>query len=122
MDVYLHDTGAALRFVVRGELAGGDARNLEHAWTTATSILGSRALVVDVSGVTHADAGGRELLARMRQSGARVTAGAESRTGSKWRGLRNAIWANLRHLLGIRRGALRDGGEKTRVSLDVEMH
>jgi hypothetical protein len=54
MDVYLHDSSAALRFVLRGELAGGDAQDLEYAWTTATSVLGSKELVVDISGVTDA--------------------------------------------------------------------
>jgi hypothetical protein len=123
MDVYLHDSSTALRFVLRGELAGGDAQDLEHAWTTANSVLGSRELVVDVSAVTDADAGGRELLSRMRQSGARVTAGAWSCTHSRWRRLRDATCArSLRHLPGIRRRVVRLGDENTRVPLDVDLH
>jgi hypothetical protein len=123
MDVYLHDSSTALRFVLRGELAGGGAQDLEHAWTTANSILGSRELVVDISAVTDADACGRELLSRMRQSGARVTARIGSCNHSKWRRLRDGICAtSLRHLPGIRRRVVRLGDENTRVPLDVEVH
>ena len=93
MEMYLHDSSAALRFVLRGELAGGYVRELEHAWTTANSILGARELVVDVSGMTNADTGGRELLSRMRQSGARMRAVAGPRDASIWRTLRDAICA-----------------------------
>jgi hypothetical protein len=123
MDIYLHDSSTALRFVLRGDLAAGDVRGLEHAWTTANSILGSKELVVDISGVTDADAGGRELLTRMRQAGARVTAGVGSCTHSRWRRLRDAICAtSFRHLPGIRRRGVRLGDENTRVPLDAEVH
>jgi anti-anti-sigma regulatory factor len=55
-----------LCFVLLRELVGGFVRELEHAWTTANSALGARELIVDISGLTHVDAAGRELLFRMR--------------------------------------------------------
>jgi hypothetical protein len=62
------------QFVLRGELIGDRVRNLEHAWKTAKSILAGKELVVDISGITDADASGVDLLSRMRESGARLTA------------------------------------------------
>jgi hypothetical protein len=91
MDMYLHDSSTTFRIVLRGELAGGSVRELEHAWTTAGSILGSKELLVDISGLTSADAGGTELLSRMRELGAQVKAEAVSRGGSRWHRLRDAI-------------------------------
>ena len=74
MDMYQHDSASTFRFVLRGELAGGPVQELEHAWTTAKSILHGKQLEVDVSGIAHADEFGVDLLYRMRDSGARLTA------------------------------------------------
>src|ERR1017187_2055107 len=74
MEMYQHDSATAFRFVLRGDLIGDQIQDLEHAWTTAKSILKSKELVVDVSGVTHADQSGVDLLSRMRDSGACLTA------------------------------------------------
>jgi len=62
------------RFVLEGELTRNRVPEFKHAWTTARSILGTRALVVEISGITNADAGGVELLSRMRETGARLNA------------------------------------------------
>ena len=75
MDMYLHDTGTTFRFVLRGELIGDHVAGLRHAWTTAQSILGSKELVVDLSGITTADVAGFEILSEMRHSGARLIGG-----------------------------------------------
>jgi anti-anti-sigma regulatory factor len=72
--MYLHDSAAMFRFVLKGELSGLRAQDLEQAWTTAQSTLNGRELVVDVSGLTGADESGVGLLARMRSEGARLTA------------------------------------------------
>ena len=72
MEMYLHDSSAMLRFVLRGELARDSVYQLECAWVTATSILGARSHVVDVSGLTQVDTAGSELLARMVEFGARL--------------------------------------------------
>jgi len=72
--MYQHDRAKAFQFVLHGDLVGERVQELEHAWTTAKSILGGKELVVDVSGITYADKVGMDLLARMRDSGARLTA------------------------------------------------
>jgi hypothetical protein len=74
MQIYLHDRPAVFQFVLKGKLAGAWVPNLEHAWDTARSVLGSKELVVDLSGISEADEPGVALLSRMRQSGAFLTA------------------------------------------------
>jgi hypothetical protein len=74
MDMYQHYGPTMFQFVLRGELSGDGVRNLEHAWNTAKSILAGKELVVDISGITNADPLGVDLLSRMRESGARLTA------------------------------------------------
>ena len=74
MKMYQHDRAKAFQFVLHGDLVGEPVQELEHAWTTAKSILKGRELVVDVSGIAYADKLGVDLLARMRYSGARLTA------------------------------------------------
>jgi len=74
IDMYLQDSPTMLRFVLSGKLTGLRAQDLEHAWITAQSILNGKELVVDVSGLTGADEFGVNLLARMRGSGACLTA------------------------------------------------
>lgn len=74
MTMYQHDSPTTYRFVLRGELAGERVQDLEQAWNTAKSILDGKELVVDVSGITDADHSGVGFLARMRESGARLTA------------------------------------------------
>ncbi|HVN06788.1 MAG TPA: hypothetical protein VMT86_20360 [Bryobacteraceae bacterium] len=74
MDMYQHDSAGMFRFVLRGELCGYRVEQLRHAWTTAQSILGTKELVVDISGIGATDAAGLELLSRMRGSGARLIA------------------------------------------------
>jgi ABC-type transporter Mla MlaB component len=73
MELYQHDSAKSFRFVLRGDLTGNDVAELLHAWTTAQSILRNKELVVDASGLKHADPAGRELLSSMKDSGARLT-------------------------------------------------
>ncbi len=74
MDMYLHDSADTFRFVLRGDLTAAGAEQLYGAWETAKSILIGRELTVDVTDITKADPAGIELLSRMRESGARITA------------------------------------------------
>ena len=74
MDMYQHDSATMFQFVLRGEVIGDRVQELEHAWNTAKSILAGKELVVDISGITNADPQGADLLSRMRESGARLTA------------------------------------------------
>jgi len=80
MEMYQHDSFAAFQFVLRGHLAGNRVLDLEHAWITAQSILNGKELIVDISGVTGADQFGVDLLFRMRDSGARLTAALPPRS------------------------------------------
>ena len=74
MQMYLHDCAKSFEFVLQGKLTGDSVRSLECAWVTATSILDGKAVFVDVSGLTAADAEGIELLHRITGSGARLRA------------------------------------------------
>ena len=74
LKVYLHDGAREFRVVLSGYLAGEEVQNLEGAWETAKSILAGKEVIVDTSGITGADSSGVELLCRMRDSGARMTA------------------------------------------------
>ncbi len=72
LTIYQHDERACFRFQLRGPLDERSARQLECSWQTAQSILGKKDLVVDVTGVTEVDDAGRQLLNRMRESGALI--------------------------------------------------
>ncbi len=87
MEMYQHDSFESFQFVLRGDLAGQPVLDLEYAWTTAKSILNGKELVVDLSGVTDADDFGVDLLCRMRDSGARLTAALPPSSGNFLRSL-----------------------------------
>src|SRR5215471_18082919 len=66
--------GATIRFIVEGKLMQAGARVLEQCWQRAVTSQPGRTILVDLRAVTFIDAFGRELLIRMRQSGARLKA------------------------------------------------
>lgn len=109
MEMYQHDSATTFQFVLRGELIGDRVRDLEYAWNTAKSILAGKELVVDISGIMNADTAGVDLLSRMRESGARLSAALPPESegflrslgvpAAAPRGLRGSSWA-LR-LLGL---------------------
>lgn len=70
--VYQHDGSGTFRFVLLGQLKEPWVDELQHAWTTANSVIQDKELVVDLSALTCADESGIELLSRMRESGARI--------------------------------------------------
>ena len=72
--MYLNDSVETFEFVLRGELTGDAVQSLKYAWTTATSILHGKEVLVEVSALTAADAEGIELLYSMTESGARLRA------------------------------------------------
>jgi ABC-type transporter Mla MlaB component len=72
--MYLNDSVETFEFVLRGELTGDAVQSLKYAWTTATSILHGKEVLVEVSALTAADAEGIELLYSMAESGARLRA------------------------------------------------
>src|SRR5258708_40223102 len=70
LQYYMHDGPSAFRFELAGNLNNEAARDLDQAWGTASSMIGDRALVVDMTFVTGAENDGRPLLARWYAGGA----------------------------------------------------
>ena len=71
---YMHDGPAAFSFELAGALSVDDAAELEQAWRTASSTIGDRILVVDLSFVTRIDEAGRDLVRRWHENGATLVA------------------------------------------------
>jgi len=71
---YMHDGPAAFRFELAGTLNHVEAAKLEQDWLTASSTIGDRKLIVDLSFVTGIDEAGRALLRRWYQIGAQFAA------------------------------------------------
>ena len=69
---YLHDGSSVFRIQLAGHLSHGGVRDLERAWRTASSVIGRKCLIVDLSDVTGTDASGRELLDKWHADGARL--------------------------------------------------
>jgi hypothetical protein len=74
MQHYMHDGPAAFRFEVAGSLDANDAARLEQDWRTASSTIGNRALIVDLSFVTAIDEAAQTLLQRWHAGGAQLVA------------------------------------------------
>jgi hypothetical protein len=75
---YMHDGSSAFRFELAGDLTSEGARRLERDWHTASSVIGHRVLIVDMTFLTGADEEGRALLARWHANGARLIAKSKS--------------------------------------------
>jgi ABC-type transporter Mla MlaB component len=71
---YMHDGPAAFRFELAGDLGANDAATLDQDWRTASSTMGDRGLIVDVSFVTSIDEAGLSLLRRWHAAGAQFAA------------------------------------------------
>jgi len=70
LQFYLHDGSTEFRFKLSGHLSDHGARELEQTWRTASSTIGARKLVVDLSRVTGIDEAGRGLLLMWHREGA----------------------------------------------------
>jgi hypothetical protein len=71
---YMHDGPSAFRFELAGALTDEAARRLDQDWQTASSVIGDRALIIDMTFVTSAETDGRSLFARWHAAGARIIA------------------------------------------------
>ncbi len=69
---HIHDGSTAFRFQLSGDLSGDGVRSVEQTWLTASSVIGARSLIVDLSSVTRMDRAGRELLETWRGEGASI--------------------------------------------------
>jgi hypothetical protein len=71
---YMHDGPTAFSIELAGALASEGAKKLQHDWGNASTVIGKKELVVDLSYVTEIDPVGRELLLHWRRKGATVVA------------------------------------------------
>jgi ABC-type transporter Mla MlaB component len=70
---YMHDGSAAFRFRLVGDLSRDTMQDLEQARQTASSIIGRRCLIADLTGLTSIDSAGGELLKEWHAIGAQLT-------------------------------------------------
>lgn len=71
---YMHDGPSAFRFELAGKLNDDGARRLTQDWHTASSVMGGRQLIVDITFLTACDHAGRALLTRWHGAGAKLIA------------------------------------------------
>jgi hypothetical protein len=71
---YMHDGPMAFRFELAGTLDYEGALRLDQDWRTASSAIGDRKLIVDMTFVTNLADEGKTLLKRWHQEGARLIA------------------------------------------------
>src|ERR1700744_3279296 len=77
LQYYMHDGPSAFRFELSGILHDAGARRLDQDWRTASSVIGDRTLVVDLTFVTAIGELGRALLARWYGEGSQIIAQTE---------------------------------------------
>ena len=71
---YMHDGATAFSFELAGRLSDDAARQLQEAWRTASSVVGERSLIVDLSYVNAIDQCGQDLLRDWHNHGAQLVA------------------------------------------------
>ncbi len=74
LQYYMHDGSTAFRFELAGDLNSEAAHELEQAWSTASSMIGDRRLIVDITFVTCVTESGRALISRWHTEGAQLVA------------------------------------------------
>jgi hypothetical protein len=74
----MHDGPSAFRFELAGRLNQEGARRLDQDWRTASSVIGDRRLLIDMTFVTYVDEQGRELITRWHRDGARLIANSKA--------------------------------------------
>jgi anti-anti-sigma regulatory factor len=72
LNYYLHDESGEFRIQLSGHLSQVGARDLEQAWRTASSIVGGKSMIVDLTHVTSIDTSGCELLDKWHGDGAKL--------------------------------------------------
>jgi hypothetical protein len=79
LNFYIHDLVTSFRIELEGNLSGKAVFELEQLWQTACSVIGERPLVITLGNVGDVDPGGKALLQRLHQAGARFVAKAPVR-------------------------------------------
>ena len=77
MAIYIHDEAARLRLRVAGDLDAAGAKQLASCWSTASSVVGFRKVVVDLTGLSAVDEPGRRLLEALHREGVEFLARSE---------------------------------------------
>lgn len=74
MRLTIHENAESLMFEVEGKLVGSWVSELDHYWQQMLSRRPFSAVHIDLSLVTHIDAGGKQLLATLYAQGAELIA------------------------------------------------
>ena len=77
MAIYIHDEADRLRLRVTGDLDDFATEELASCWKTASSVVGQRPLVVDLTGLYTAQASGRNLLETLHRQGVQFLTASE---------------------------------------------
>src|SRR5882724_12644927 len=77
MAIYIHDEAARLRLRVTDELNEPAVRELASCWTTALSVIGSRTIVLDLTGLSSIADAGRQILEELHRYGVEFLAQTE---------------------------------------------
>ena len=75
---YMHDGPAAFRFELAGDLTAEGVCRLQQDWRTASSALGDRRLIVDMTFVSSVDVAARALINRWHREGALLIANSRA--------------------------------------------
>jgi ABC-type transporter Mla MlaB component len=78
LQYYMHDGPTAFRFELAGHLDRESARRLDQERRTASSVIGDRKLLLDMTSVTGADEQGRALVARWHRAGVGLVANSRA--------------------------------------------
>jgi hypothetical protein len=78
LQYYMHDGPTAIRIELAGKLDDEGSRRLEHDWLAASSAIGNRRLIVDITFVTCVGEQGHVLLARWHRGGAQLVANSKA--------------------------------------------
>jgi hypothetical protein len=78
LQYYMHDGPTAFRIELAGNLNDDGARRLDQDWRTASSAIGGRRLIVDMTFVTGVDEQGQALINRWHREGARFVASSKA--------------------------------------------
>jgi hypothetical protein len=74
---YIHDGADAFRFRLAGTLSENSARDLEIAWNTASSVIGRKRVIIDLTDLTGIEVSGQRLLALWHTRDARLVVVSE---------------------------------------------
>jgi hypothetical protein len=78
LQYYMHDGPTAFRIELAGYINHEAARRLDQDWRTASSAIGDRSLIVDMTFVTGVDQQGRALLLRWHREGLQLVANSKA--------------------------------------------